>query len=197
MANNITNRLEIIGPESEILEVNLKILNKDVTEFTQKPSIDFNKIIPQPEGIYLEDLSLEDREKHPLNWYDWNIKNWGTKWNAYNQMHNKNLFNVLYFQTAWNNVLPVIKALSEMYSKLIFHYSFYDEDLGHNLGVFILQGGQILQQYFPSEATQQANDLIKQIGSIYNDKLYYTIINEELNFIDRDTSNAIDIYLPY
>jgi hypothetical protein len=73
-------------------------------------SIDFNKIIPMPEGILKtcnapsneeitkqgtpEEIEARQKEHDELceqnlkdhgykNWYDWSVANWDTKWNAY------------------------------------------------------------------------------------------------------------------
>ena len=47
-------------------------------------TIDFDKIIPQPEGLYMGDLGEKERQIYKdNNWYDWRHKHWGTKWNSY------------------------------------------------------------------------------------------------------------------
>lgn len=47
---------------------------------------------------------------HHLNWFDWAIENWGTKWNAMNT-HIKD--NYITFDTAWSVPMPILIALSK------------------------------------------------------------------------------------
>ena len=43
-----------------------------------------DRIIPEPEGLFMGDLGVEEMKKYKdNNWYDWRIKHWNTKWNAY------------------------------------------------------------------------------------------------------------------
>lgn len=69
-------------------------------------------------------------------WYEWRCKNWGTKWPAYNDSYSKG--NAIYFQTANGNCLRVISKLHEMFNSLTFFYQYADEDIGNNVGEFIL-----------------------------------------------------------
>ena len=51
------------------------------------------------------------------DWYDWSINNWGTKWNA---KMTEIQGNVIYFETAWDDVRCLIFELSKQYTKNIF-----------------------------------------------------------------------------
>ena len=103
MPNHCTNSLSCISGKNigEVIKPYL----------TDKgDNIDFNKILPMPEGIYKTTLEstiekitepktkeeIEARQKeHDLlqeqnlkdygykNWYDWSVDKWDTKWNAY------------------------------------------------------------------------------------------------------------------
>lgn len=95
---------------------------------------DFNKIIPTPDDIYQGDLGEQEKLKYgDKTWYEWNIKNWGTKWNAYSVGYT---YSAIHFETAWGHPFPVIKALSKMFPKIEFLVAFADEDLGSNLGAY-------------------------------------------------------------
>jgi hypothetical protein len=86
--------------------------------------LDFDKIIPQPKGIKDKDpIVLSDSER------EWNIKNWGTKWNAYQCKlceFDKGSFRIR-FQTAWNEVPKVIKKIVEKYPDINLTYVAADE----------------------------------------------------------------------
>lgn len=103
MPNHCTNLLSSEGDKSII-----QIIEPYLT--ANKKSIDFNKILPMPEGILktlnystIEEITKErtpeerearEKELNELceqnlkdyghkNWYDWCVANWDTKWNAY------------------------------------------------------------------------------------------------------------------
>lgn len=77
--------------------------------------------------LYLENLN----HYGVLSWYDWCIKNWGTKWNAYECFWDGN---TLQFYTAWSAPEPVIAALSKQYPLLGINHRWADEDIGSNCG---------------------------------------------------------------
>jgi hypothetical protein len=72
-----------------------------------------------------------------LNWYDWSLANWGTKWNAYESCMNEPTEKsvTIYFQTAWSGVPMLVSMLVEKFPNLGFQYKFADEDRGYNCGI--------------------------------------------------------------
>lgn len=79
--NHVTNKL-LFHPctEKRFNEI-LADLQKEGAE---PGSIDLGRIIPEPEGLFMGDLGVEEMKKYKdNNWYDWRIKHWNTKWNAY------------------------------------------------------------------------------------------------------------------
>ena len=65
-----------------------------------------------------------------LSWYEWNLPNWGTKWDAYEvELQSPT---VLKFQTAWSAPLPVVKAFAKQVAN--FRFEWADEDTGSNVG---------------------------------------------------------------
>ena len=70
-----------------------------------------------------------------IDWRDWRINNWGTKWNAYET--DIDCFDgsvVLSFYTANHGAIPVIKKLVEMFPNLEFFYKYADEVIACNCG---------------------------------------------------------------
>ena len=77
--------------------------------------------------------------KEDQDWYHWNCRNWGTKWDV--AVVNDNEYpntiktvnddgSILYqFETAWSPVGEVLMKLSEMYPTLEFDYE-YEEETG-------------------------------------------------------------------
>ena len=92
---------------------------------------------PEPKGRSLEE-SLKFASNH---WYDWNIRNWGTKWNAYDASISDNLsdesvksYYIKYeFSTAWSGPAGIIEALAKKIHELKLNVSFswtYEEEQG-------------------------------------------------------------------
>lgn len=77
-------------------------------------TLDFQKLIPMPDTVFRGPLSAEDREKYPgeLNWYDWSVNHWGTKWNACHGSVNYQRHEIRY-DTAWSFAEPPVWALVE------------------------------------------------------------------------------------
>ncbi len=108
-------------------------------------TLDFEKIIPMPEEIFRGNLDLSSREKYgEMNWYDWSVKNWGTKWNSYDGQQENEL--TISFSTAWNAPYPVIRELSRKYPDYVFTHAYADEDLGYNFGKDKYQNGEVIDR---------------------------------------------------
>jgi hypothetical protein len=85
------------------------------------------------------------------DWYNWNVRNWGSKWDvavqdgtefASTTLEVNDDGSLMYrFETAWSPIEKVIVALSEMYPNLEFDYE-YEEEQGWG-GSMIIQGGEI------------------------------------------------------
>jgi hypothetical protein len=76
------------------------------------------------------------------DWYEWNCKYWGTKWNS---SDSSSCGNTISFQTAWSTPYPVIEELSKKYPTISFTINYADEDIGSNCGTYKLQNGNLLE----------------------------------------------------
>lgn len=95
-------------------------------------------------GVTAEELRALKKKYGATNWYDWHIAEWGTKWNAYSQGDiSPNSFK---FDTAWSTPRPVIKAMSVMFPDVTFELDYADEDIGSNVGRYVMKGGQLLEE---------------------------------------------------
>lgn len=66
------------------------------------------------------------------DWYEWSVRYWGTKWNAYDLSVDGD--DQIRFSTAWSAPTPVIHALSEKYPDAHIEHWWADEDYGNNAG---------------------------------------------------------------
>lgn len=118
MPNNITNFLKASFELTPYLKP------------CKEGDFDFNTIIPTPSHIFQGPLGKAEEEKYGIEscWYDWNIKNWGTKWNAYESLtHSPKL---VQFDTAWTPPLPVYAALAALHPTQSFLVLWKDEGRG-------------------------------------------------------------------
>jgi hypothetical protein len=93
------------------------------------------------------------------HWYDWNVRNWGTKWDVAvdNDNEHPDTYvegptangdnSVVYynFNTAWSRPLPALAKLSDQYPDLLFTLS-YEEETGWGGELEILRG-QIISEF--------------------------------------------------
>ena len=75
-----------------------------------------------PESIFRGNLGPRELELYGKNnWYDWAVKNWGTKWNLdYAEIFG----NCIVFETAWSPCSPVISALAKQFPEAEFYYTY-------------------------------------------------------------------------
>lgn len=136
MPNWVSNTLKVEGSYSDIEAVATQLakpytrkvfnhLTNQVETFNYEEPISFWNIIKPTD---LE--AYEDAEGKPQrgegHWYNWNIKYWGTKWDACDAkiIDRDELYVVYTFNTAWSQPSPVIEALSLQYPdcRLILEY---------------------------------------------------------------------------
>ena len=93
-------------------------------------------------------LSLGERQVdnvvkyNAINWYEWSISNWGTKWNASNFKTSDNN-RILMFETAWEPVREIIVEISKQNPDIKFGFLYSDEAIGSHVGYLLLKAGHI------------------------------------------------------
>ena len=98
-----------------------------------------------PEAITGPGSLLEEQPEAPVSnhWYDWNIRNWGTKWDAgdveFEQFADDHIFYRL--STAWSPPVEAIASLSAQFVTLVFTLE-WEEEQGFG-GVLEFRGGSV------------------------------------------------------
>lgn len=136
MPNHVKTTVCVVGETDEVRKFREDFIYKNA-EINHDEAFNLDKIIPQPENIYQENLTREkklelDAANIP-NWYDWNCENWGTKWNTYSfDSHGVDDYGrvddcgkytryTFEFQSAWSEPCDNIWIkLSEMFPNLMF-----------------------------------------------------------------------------
>lgn len=119
MPNHVDNYLEISGKPKLInkLMKQVEITESEATRENEQTIFSCHKVIPQP--------TFQGDE-----WYAWRVNNWGSKWGAYDiQVIHEDWESgdwILYFNTAWSPITPVISELSKQHPKLRLHYRYYE-----------------------------------------------------------------------
>lgn len=121
------------------------------------------------------------------NWYDWNLLNFGTKWNCYEHFNMENGDeNEFWFQTAWSHPFPILKKLSEIFPDVTINIKYADEDFGYNVGEYTLIGGDTIKENFPTGGSKEAYNLALDILGGEDYYLYdiWSEVNEDSEILD-------------
>ena len=133
MPNHVQNKVTFTGKVIDLMKVKKKLGMPHYMLDEVSPFNFFNLIAPTDEQTY----------KQGSHWYDWNVSNWGTKWNAYglecnfvaldNDDDNK-LDEITYeFNTAWSPPGNVIRATAQWLEDTnldVDMYWWYEEEQG-------------------------------------------------------------------
>lgn len=167
MANDITNELTFSKCTEERFQEILKAIQIDSVGIG---SIDFDKIIPQPTGLYMEDLGPREMELYKdNNWYDWRHKHWGTKWNSYGYDREQGIDedqNQIRFITANRSAFKIIEELSRQYPDVLFEMRYADEDFGYNTGAISFTAGEVIEANLPKDGTLEAQEFAADVMGI-------------------------------
>lgn len=89
----------------------------------------------------------EQEEKYGVvGWYDWRLRNWGTKWNACDARVTED--GVFFFDTAWNAPIRVLAALSKLFPEVKIQFAYADEDWSYNTGGGTIRNGDV-EAFYP------------------------------------------------
>jgi len=128
MPNHVTNKLCITGPKKD-REAFLATLKKP--GYGERPAGEFcfHQTVPMPSDISRDNLSFDEMERNPRNWYRWSCDNWGTKWCNYEtspvEVGSKSV--KVEFRTAWSPPDAWMIRASELFPTLKFCNKWKDE----------------------------------------------------------------------
>ena len=116
-----------------------------------------------------------------INWYEWSIENWGTKWNSYSCEKLED--NVFQFETAWSAVPNLIEKISLRYPTISILYEWSDEDIGSNCGYSHYLNGEIDLIKIKS-GSKEAYEMAFKLHPGYSDS--YSFIDGEYVYKEED-----------
>jgi hypothetical protein len=126
--NHVANRLCITGPKKD-RDAFLATLNKPGYGDRPAGEFCFHQIVPMPSIVRRDNMSFDEMQKNPNNWYNWSIANWGTKWSNYDtsspEIGSKSI--KIRFLTAWSPPDVWMETASKAFPTLKFCNKWKDE----------------------------------------------------------------------
>lgn len=92
-----------------------------------------------------------------IYWRDWNLVNWGTKWNAFSFEY-ETPGNTLIWETADSAVLTLMLRLSERFPRVKFAFKWAEDHIGRNCGRAKIQKGKA-NLYIPGACSPEAYEI--------------------------------------
>lgn len=96
---------------------------------------------------------VDNAEKYgACSWYEWAVKNWGTKWNSScTEVAEDGKY--ISFETAWEPALPVVVEMSRQHPNIRMALLYSDEEIGSRVGYALLTNGHVdLAGDFPDQS---------------------------------------------
>ncbi len=168
MPNWVWNSVTVYG-EPEQLEAFRKQAGAP-TPLDEEPIFSFWNFIKPSDDIVEEYKSgepLPSSDRSPNNWYNWNNREWGTKWDAREPVFtdsNTGKSIEYCFDTAWAPPAPVFKAMIEQFPELDFSI-YYREEQGW--GGKIEASGGIFQSVEEWDIPNTHQESIEREGFCY------------------------------
>jgi hypothetical protein len=146
MPNWCENYLKVAGDRKYRDAFLAECFSKDKQE---RVFLDFEKIIPPPENYFRESIGVKEvadcKEKGLIDWFSWNIGNWGTKWNVSGcDIKDEDKSITVWFETAWSPPIPILVALTKKYTGLSFTLEYSEGGMCFR-GVFEGQQGEVIR----------------------------------------------------
>lgn len=159
MPNWFYMTLEVNGKEEDVLTFVRNVKGSKKYE-TEGRDFDFNHFIPQPDNLFRDNLSTDKKKELKQqgipDWYNWNVENWGTKWNAHCEIVDFNGGDaVFHLETAWADPRPVIHKMIEMYPNLSFVIE--GEEESQSYGIYIDSAKDFYGEEEPSYVDEDNN----------------------------------------
>ena len=96
-----------------------------------------------------------------MDWYHWNVRNWGTKWDIhidpdfipkFEQNNNGEWYFNWNFDTAWSPAEPAYYAMAERFPNLTFEYEI-TEEANFYAGKLFFENGELVSEHWVDSPT--------------------------------------------
>lgn len=154
MPNWVYNNLSVTGPAEDVQRLKDHVAqpytahyydfqkNETVPSQVEGDFLLWNCVSPPEEKRDLYFARADGSEDKTWGWYNWNVNNWGTKWDVSNrcEMEEHDKDHLQYrMETAWSPPLEAIAALSKLFPSVYLELS-YEEEQGWG-GTYLFHEG--------------------------------------------------------
>lgn len=181
---------ELEGTRSPVFIISQEEYDKQEERITKGEITENEKNWGLSRGLTQEIADKYIKKFGHADWYNWQLDNWGTKWNAYEVFVGDDYIE---FQTAWATPNEIFVKLSKIFPDVLFNIRYSDEDFGYNVGEFDLLNGEEVGSVVVDGGSEEAYLLAIDIqygGSVrdYFDDNYYIFTDE---YVDEELSNYV------
>lgn len=138
MPNWVFNSFEVKGTPEKISDFRHRVFDysSEYTETSEGEGFSFHSLITPPADKFEEYKETHGYSKGlgqtgdtEYNWYNWNNKNWQTKWDACNvdYLDDTDTYIHIRFDTAWSPPEPVFRKAVELFPDLEFNFEWEEE----------------------------------------------------------------------
>lgn len=125
------------------------------------------------------------RRYNDVDWYQWHVHNWGTKWNAYDCLVEDDK---AVFDTAWATPINWLEKLADY---LDFTVTWADEDLGCNFGIGVARNGVLTLKYLDEDDDFSYEDKV-YLATVIKGYDYEDYFNEDRRIITEDRQEVLN-----
>jgi hypothetical protein len=136
----------------------------DLEAYYAKDSPRYSDSLPMSDPDWYK--QVEERRLKSNWWYDWNITNWGTKWDVFweeqdepsiEQQNDSRFYLVWHFNTAWGAPEPVYHAMAERFPNIEFDFEATEESSAF-AGKMAFVNGKVVTDEWVSQPTHEDYD---------------------------------------
>lgn len=149
MPNHVYNTVTITAKTKEDLDAFLRKASAQEREFSY-----WNFITPPAEALASGEywatrgwVAGQESGNTPNNWYNFNTREWGTKWDVYDLefTRDNDLHARAAFCSAWSPPTPVFEAIAEQHEELDFSF-YWEEEQGWGGEAYGTEGQFVIEK---------------------------------------------------
>ena len=133
MPNWVHNEITVMSDDLDILDRIVAAVEGPTDGDEEHVAFSFQKLVPRP----------DDKND---DWYNWNVANWGTKWDAnHPDLHREDGLIRFTFSTAWSPPSPVITTFIGDHAKDTVVKYVWEEEQGFGMA-FVFDHGNVTEK---------------------------------------------------